>query len=352
MTSENTQDEISTYILLKIRTIFESVSLAVISSGEKTLKMPSEDENEVDFYWLFGHLLQNIIPNMVPLQLVPQVTPLALEKALSFLIFDHISPLAPSAESLIVKYSEKVDSKISISSQRLKSLDGSIRDCVKFCENGESLPMAEFTKLANSSLLSLGNHRSASFIKMVIFGAVKFQDPKIFLKFISHPMTTVREMAFSSLKNHLTEVTQEISDSGDSNRSEKIRFLVMKPVLEELVRHGLDDSSQIVKMNTSAILTTLITSKIMWKEDIVDLIYDGLENLMPFLEIFQDEDQLGVALREFIFNTRRSRINRLKSAVRMLLQRKRDIRRKVLLSSHDTFSACFEGKSSNFEVWF
>ena len=179
---------------------------------------------------------------------------------------------------------------------------------------------------------------------MVIYGAVKFENPEILLRFISHPLTTVREITFTALKIHLTDVTKEISDSGDSTRSEKIRFLVMKSVLEELVRHGLDDCSQIVKMNTRAILTTLITSKIMWKEEIIDLIYGGLENLMPFLEVFQDEDDLGVALREFIFDARRSQTSRLKSAVRMLLQRKRDVRRKVMLVSHDTFSASFEGK--------
>ena len=98
MTMENTQDEISTYIFLKIRTILESISLALVSAGEKTLKMPSGDENMVDLYWIFSHLLQNIMPNLVPYDIIHQVTPLALERSLSFLNFDLISPLAPSPE--------------------------------------------------------------------------------------------------------------------------------------------------------------------------------------------------------------------------------------------------------------
>lgn len=156
MTKQNTQDEISTYIFLKIRTILESISIALVSAGEKTLKMPSGDEKTVDLYWIFSHLLQNIMPNLVPNDIIHQVTPLALERSLSFLNFDLISPLAPSPECLIEKYTAEVDSKIVKSADRLRSLDRSIRDCVKFCEDGENLPKSEFLKLAQSSLASLG----------------------------------------------------------------------------------------------------------------------------------------------------------------------------------------------------
>jgi len=60
--------------------------------------------------------------------------------------------------------------------------------------------------------------------------------------------------------------------------------------------------------------------------------------------MFQENDKLGVSLREFIFAPRRSVLEKVKSALRMLLHRKRDNRRKVLIAAGETLSAIFDGR--------
>ena len=59
---------------------------------------------------------------------------------------------------------------------------------------------------------------------------------------------------------------------------------------------------------------------------------------------FVDEDKLGLALREFIFSSRRSALSRLKSVFRMLLHRRRETRRKVLDACRDVLLDAFDGR--------
>ena len=59
---------------------------------------------------------------------------------------------------------------------------------------------------------------------------------------------------------------------------------------------------------------------------------------------FVDEDKLGLALREFIFSSRRSALSRLKSVFRMLLHRRRETRRKVLDACRDVLLNAFDGR--------
>ena len=77
------QDEISTYVLLKIRAIIETISLGLVFYGEKTLKNVEKNENESDLtqsYMLFGSLLQEIIPLLIPCNFILEVSSLAFER--------------------------------------------------------------------------------------------------------------------------------------------------------------------------------------------------------------------------------------------------------------------------------
>ena len=203
---------------------------------------------------------------------------------------------------------------------------------------------------------SIGHHRSGIYIELVVENSMRFNDERIvtvLLKLISHPLQTVREKTLQQLRQTLSSVIQEITDNGDSFRSNKLKFLVTHRVLDELVTHRLDDASHSVANNAGSIVATLITSQMLWSDDVKSCIFDSFDQLMPYLETFQESDKLGVALREFTFAPRRAKLDRLKSALRMLLHRKRENRRKVLNASLDTFSALFDGRDmSSFVDYF
>ena len=84
-------DDLSAYILGKIRSILDWVSGALVAASQKLSGEVIQPSDQIQ-YNLLIILLEKLLKVMIPMRLVKQIAPLSLEKALQLIVFDSCIP--------------------------------------------------------------------------------------------------------------------------------------------------------------------------------------------------------------------------------------------------------------------
>ena len=228
--------------------------------------------------------------------------------------FDQISPFFCRPNSLIFQFLEKIDAKSAAAVVLMCDASDSLTHCATYCATYEQLSRAEKEKMEKIALKSLPFHRSTKFMECCISTAIEIRQSEcsILLHLMAHPLQTIREATFAQLRRQVSLIVEEISDHGDATISNKLHFLVSKEVLVEIVKHRIHDPSHLVATSAANIVTLLVTSQILWSDEIKEQLWANLEELMPFLETFQgrDENQQQLNLLEIFSLNPKSDIKR------------------------------------------
>ncbi|CBY36184.1 unnamed protein product [Oikopleura dioica] len=325
-----TQDGISRYLIIKLRNVLEIISLQVEKYSAQTMVKQTTEE-PVQLYNANASLLSEMLKNLCNSSTVTHISSLALERALRILAFDHISQFNFSKDSYLWKILQTIDPATISTSEILTARCSSLKSASKFANSFSKLKSSDAIELGLVGCESTSVHLSAKFIEACIVAASIYKDcDRLVLMLLKNSNTTVRERTVEGMKIFIEKVCDDVAASGNTYKSKPLVYLLSPPVLEELIRYSLDDQSVSVSKTTAAILVRLLTTNMLWDDELKQLLKSTTEKFSHFLEIFADDESLGTTLREFYLSDDRLRINRIKSALRMMLCKRRDHRRQVM----------------------
>lgn len=340
-------DELTKYVLGKIRSILEWITNSMLTYGQRT--HASKDENDFKFYASLAQLLETILPNIAPISMIKLVAPASLEKALAMASFDNYLPNSKFySDSLKVQYLTALDPDAGKAFSNLRNISESLRSTQRLCNNGTNqFGKEEIETLLSNGLKSMKYHRCTIIIEKAIEYTSQYQLPDFLIELMTHSIQTIRENTFQHLKHFVDETILEISNSGNNQLSTRIEFLTLRPILETMIKSSIHDQSHSVSLNCGKIIHILITSNILWSEKMSKQIQTVLyDNLAEFELIVSYSDKLATAVLEVIFSTARLDRERLKSCLRLLLNPRRELRSDVMAMSIALFHDIF-GKAMN-----
>jgi len=322
-------DDLSAYVLGKLRSTLDWMSGAVLqAAGVMTGVEVIQMSETLHFNVLVG-LLEKTLKLLSPLSIVRQIAPMSLERALQLVIFDSSIPgRSLQVDSILVKYATHLDPVNGAALTLLRKHSASLADARRVLSGSSS----ELTHL-RSGMDTIAIHMSQSLITRIVdYVAVNGQH-QLLLDLMGHAMQTVRQMTFVALRQFLDTIIDRVSKSGDISHSDHCAFLVTRSVLEFILCHAVHDASASVVANASKICHILMTSGILWSQSMQNqlehVLYDNLAHVELLMMVGGDA-RMTTTILEFIFAESRLTHERLKSILRMLLQKKRETRSDVM----------------------
>ena len=322
-------DDLSAYILGKLRSTLDWISGAIINISERLNNEVIQLQDSLQFTVLIV-LLEKSLKLLSPMKIIRQVAPLSLEKALQIIVFDSVIPgRSLQIDSILVKYLTHLDQSNGKAIALLREQSKSLSDARRVFNGSGELDHLK------SGLKTIDIHASQTLIcKIIDYVAINGQSP-LLLDLMGHPLQSVRQMTFIALREFLDETIDLVSKSGDNSHSKKCSFLVNREILEFIICKAVHDVSASVVGNSSKICHILMTSSVLWSQSMQNqlehVLYDNLAHVELLMMV--GDSRMSSSILEFIFSESRLTLDRLKSILRMLLQKKRETRSDVMANA-------------------
>ena len=226
-------DEVTKYILTKIRSIIEWISTSLLEYGKRTLKRGSED-SDFKFYGLLSSVIEKVLPKIAPVEVIKLVAPISLERALQYLVFESHLPNTKfyNDNAIKTRYLTVLDSHAAAAFALLRTITESLRDTnrlkTSIIESRQGLGKSDLERLISSSLKSISYHRSNTLIDAIINYSSQYHQHEHLIDCMTHKLQTVREQTFIYVKQFMDDTITTISNTGDSDYSDRIHFLTLR----------------------------------------------------------------------------------------------------------------------------